>query len=353
MADLRITVPDGGSFTVPRTHTYGELRHSLRESVTGVDDFVICEGDSDQAVSDEQAISSDVDSVAFKNLTIRVQDRGQIYTVEDVPANSSIQDFLAKFEQKHVKLDYVTIGGKKLDFRRTLREQDIKHNTLINGLLRVVIRDKDIENEVSVNISDHEKVSLLKKQYEMATSRILPKDSVLYMETEPEDGGETVENKLNDETTIYESGIKEDATLMLKTPAFTIKIKEKDEKNHPQLVEIKVRDEYTIRQVKALYSKALSEDAKTELEGLVENDKLIFKTDQLDDDKKVFQYRISENNILTVDREDVTSVKTTYMCADCGSLVLLNKNDIVRCRECGYRIVYKQRTTRPCQYLAR
>jgi len=69
--------------------------------------------------------------------------------------------------------------------------------------------------------------------------------------------------------------------------------------------------------------------------------------------KKVFQYRIAEGNVLTVDREDVTSVKTTYMCADCGSLVLLNKNDIVRCRECGYRIVYKQRTTRPCQYLAR
>lgn len=181
--------------------------------------------------------------------------------------------------------------------------------------------------------------------YERVAQRTLPRDSTLYMDADGE------EVKLPDEKTIYDSGIKDDGTLLLKTPAFKIKIREKDEKKGMQ--DIIIRDEMTIRQVKGLYSKALSEDAKTELEGLVENDKLIFNKDQLDDDKKVFQYRITEGHILIVDREDVAAVHTTYLCADCGSIVRLSKNDLVRCRECGYRIVYKQRTTRACQYLAR
>jgi DNA-directed RNA polymerase subunit RPC12/RpoP len=35
-----------------------------------------------------------------------------------------------------------------------------------------------------------------------------------------------------------------------------------------------------------------------------------------------------------------------YIVLDCGSDVKLKKSDMVRCRECGYRIVYKKRTIR-------
>jgi DNA-directed RNA polymerase I, II, and III subunit RPABC4 len=42
-----------------------------------------------------------------------------------------------------------------------------------------------------------------------------------------------------------------------------------------------------------------------------------------------------------------------YLCADCGSDVTLKREDLVRCRVCGYRVVYKQRTTLVCQYVAR
>eukprot|EP00823_Brevimastigomonas_motovehiculus_P008338 TRINITY_DN7624_c0_g1_i1.p2 TRINITY_DN7624_c0_g1~~TRINITY_DN7624_c0_g1_i1.p2 ORF type:complete len:110 (+),score=39.03 TRINITY_DN7624_c0_g1_i1:114-443(+) len=48
-----------------------------------------------------------------------------------------------------------------------------------------------------------------------------------------------------------------------------------------------------------------------------------------------------------------TSIYQTYTCGECGSDVKLKKDDQVRCHECFCRIVYKKRTTKPCQYLAR
>lgn len=35
-----------------------------------------------------------------------------------------------------------------------------------------------------------------------------------------------------------------------------------------------------------------------------------------------------------------------YLCANCATGVTLNKSDPVRCKECGHRVLYKQRTTR-------
>ncbi|KAK6363733.1 DNA-directed RNA polymerase core subunit rpc10 [Orbilia blumenaviensis] len=46
-----------------------------------------------------------------------------------------------------------------------------------------------------------------------------------------------------------------------------------------------------------------------------------------------------------------TSMK--YLCADCGKSVTLNKADPIRCKECGFRILYKERTKRMVQFEAR
>lgn len=43
----------------------------------------------------------------------------------------------------------------------------------------------------------------------------------------------------------------------------------------------------------------------------------------------------------------------TYECADCAKPVKLKPNDAIACHECGCRIVYKPRTSKPIQYLAR
>lgn len=44
---------------------------------------------------------------------------------------------------------------------------------------------------------------------------------------------------------------------------------------------------------------------------------------------------------------------TAYICGDCGTENTLKPGDVIRCRECGYRILYKKRTKRVVQYEAR
>lgn len=37
---------------------------------------------------------------------------------------------------------------------------------------------------------------------------------------------------------------------------------------------------------------------------------------------------------------------TQYMCGECSSKVQLKKGDPLRCKECGHRVLYKERTKR-------
>jgi DNA-directed RNA polymerase I, II, and III subunit RPABC4 len=42
-----------------------------------------------------------------------------------------------------------------------------------------------------------------------------------------------------------------------------------------------------------------------------------------------------------------------YICGDCGHKNKLKHGDTIRCRSCGYRILYKARTKHIVQYEAR
>ncbi|OIR58643.1 MAG: DNA-directed RNA polymerases I, II, and III subunit RPABC4 [Amphiamblys sp. WSBS2006] len=44
---------------------------------------------------------------------------------------------------------------------------------------------------------------------------------------------------------------------------------------------------------------------------------------------------------------------TTYICGDCGMENELRMKDVIRCQNCGYRIMFKKRTTRIVQFEAR
>lgn len=43
--------------------------------------------------------------------------------------------------------------------------------------------------------------------------------------------------------------------------------------------------------------------------------------------------------------EDVTRA-VQYSCGDCDAKVVLKKGDPIRCKECGHRVLYKERTNR-------
>jgi len=42
-----------------------------------------------------------------------------------------------------------------------------------------------------------------------------------------------------------------------------------------------------------------------------------------------------------------------YLCGDCNSKVSLKRGDPIRCKECGHRVLYKERTKRMVQFEAR
>ncbi|KAF2496239.1 hypothetical protein BU16DRAFT_526747 [Lophium mytilinum] len=42
-----------------------------------------------------------------------------------------------------------------------------------------------------------------------------------------------------------------------------------------------------------------------------------------------------------------------YTCGDCNAAVSLKRGEPIRCRSCGHRVLYKQRTNRMVQFEAR
>lgn len=47
------------------------------------------------------------------------------------------------------------------------------------------------------------------------------------------------------------------------------------------------------------------------------------------------------------------TANVAYICGDCGTENTLKQGDVIRCRECGYRILYKKRTNKVVQFEAR
>ena len=43
---------------------------------------------------------------------------------------------------------------------------------------------------------------------------------------------------------------------------------------------------------------------------------------------------------------DESSRPVSYLCGDCDTKVTLKRGDPIRCKECGYRVLYKERTNR-------
>ena len=43
--------------------------------------------------------------------------------------------------------------------------------------------------------------------------------------------------------------------------------------------------------------------------------------------------------------EDTTRA-INYLCGECDAKVILSRGDAIRCKECGYRVLYKERTNR-------
>ncbi|KAJ5221732.1 hypothetical protein PENSTE_c007G06515 [Penicillium steckii] len=49
----------------------------------------------------------------------------------------------------------------------------------------------------------------------------------------------------------------------------------------------------------------------------------------------------------------VDSPSVVYLCGECSARVPLKRGDQIRCKDCGHRVLYKERTKRMVQFEAR
>ena len=54
---------------------------------------------------------------------------------------------------------------------------------------------------------------------------------------------------------------------------------------------------------------------------------------------------IGADDALTAKASDL-GPETQYLCGECNAKVRLRKGDAIRCKECGHRVLYKERTKR-------
>ncbi|OQD72515.1 hypothetical protein PENDEC_c021G05623 [Penicillium decumbens] len=49
----------------------------------------------------------------------------------------------------------------------------------------------------------------------------------------------------------------------------------------------------------------------------------------------------------------IDSPSVVYLCGECSARVALKRGDQIRCKDCGHRVLYKERTKRMVQFEAR
>jgi DNA-directed RNA polymerase I, II, and III subunit RPABC4 len=62
------------------------------------------------------------------------------------------------------------------------------------------------------------------------------------------------------------------------------------------------------------------------------------------------QYQVPAGSAVAIPSRDATfsseGVAINYLCGDCNAKVPLKRGDPIRCKECGHRVLYKERTKR-------
>lgn len=356
--------------------TYGELRASLSmDQIEHLDYCVFWNEQKGVLLKEDQEIHFEQDAdtlvaLKYRSIEVEVHDRGSTHTFK-VPMNCQLAQLKVLYHEtetrKHLMLD-TDLSYKGVDYKdgHTLLDAAIftSGQTLV-GRRRVIVSDLLCDLDTLIEVKDSELLRDVTRDYCVEAKREFHEnfDNNLTGE-EPtlsvEDGKTSQNDTVYQAFEVYHDIVGDDDVdmndnsghvdyaqqlkLLFTTPKFPVTLVDRLDDTSTTIM---VHDSDRIEAVKALFGQ------ESVSEGLVAGDKLMLRNVDLDDRKMVVKYRLNSKTVINIEREDLTQTVTVYICSDCGCDVPLKQKDTVRCRQCGNMIVYKKRTTAPCQHLAR
>jgi len=347
--------------------TYSHLKERLQTQGVAIQAdhyFEVADGDDDDGttrVEDEAApIAFDRRTdLKLRKMEITIREGGQEDVLLSMVSHATIKDVKqAYFQQTNTKLEKLTSHGDDLAEEDTLYKLGLPDGAVLMGRFSVSIRDLFCDTEHLVDVYETDTAERVLRLYEDKSQRRLFRPSLWLNNDEiPRD------------QPIHQSNVAQDSTLDVKTKPFSIDIKyKKDGKEFSK--SFAVADHYTGRMIKDAFSRDTGEVTEP-------GDRLLFDRTILTDDDMLFKAHVVDGSILSYVKEDIVqtfryvcagtcfpvqrltaaayrvSPQTVLLCSSfapapsfqpgCGTDVRLKKLDVVRCRICGYRIVYKTR----------
>jgi DNA-directed RNA polymerase subunit RPC12/RpoP len=391
--------------------TYNDLReYCLRNDMFGSEYWLKQAGKDGKRCLPDEHIDLDNNEIALyiPPVKVRIMHRPLGQTEGGAEDDQLDVDFFHSFDRvlkdwcksTHMQLAALegvewSCQGRRVEMGMTIKNllggahPGLDDDVTIVGKLTVRISDLECDLEHTIEVYDTERIDDVMRRYTIKAKRV---DRLRKIEGDSNKPGarlkigsgeqEGLELSLN--RTVYDCKLSKSkdgpSILLYETDPFEVIIEDETEVK----TRVEVRESDTISKLKNLYSQRILqvapqiemsmsmmedddevEEAKrrSRLVPLTEKDHLTMDTtgkggqmEVLDENKHVFTYQIEPGSRIVVDREDLSQVCTTYMCADCGRDVRLRSGDDVRCRACGHRILYKKRTTdpeMPMQYQAR
>jgi DNA-directed RNA polymerase I, II, and III subunit RPABC4 len=344
---------DLGDPSLSHVTTFGGLRQHIVEEAN-----VDIKGDFALLVDGREVLNEETIEFGDDPLVVVMADRasegaklkvivrqGRVDTELTVPEDCTIAGVRDLYLQQGKKeaLQALSFRGQRLAdetvrVERLAMDVDDGEDVVLAGRMEVHVRDPECDVQTQVDVYEFETLQELREKYLQASRRAFHQGAVFRF-----DGEELEETG----ATLHSLGVRQESSFEYSVPPYRIQIKDTDEQVDGELRELEIQDHFSVQAIKDEYSRQAEE-------GLVDGDVLIFNGERLDDVlREAFRIRLTQGSVVVVEREDTSSQSFFYLCADCGSDVKLKREDPVRCRECGHRILFKRRTDRAVQYLAR
>lgn len=344
--NLQVELSHGGLEVVsvallsPPVRHCGHILKYFQKTHRDVGEFDRISSDSNIVLTKKDKIGTLPNNAKLRirsTIEIKLHHQGAVFPLRMVPIDYVRDLRTAMREQSHddelIECD-LTVRGQVLDDNSLLVDEFLVDGSEVYGIVRVnVIDSASSSMPTTVVLTSHAStLEELEKRYAMNTKRPVHPGSFFEMD------GNALQNP---QKSLFDAEVQDMTELTYVSAAFSVTVKE----GNAEPVQLSVRDHYSAIVVKEVYNMVTGHH-------LTESDAFVFNRNDLDPDKELWEVGIEADSVLHLEREDVTQWHR-YTCADCGSDVKLKRTDIIRCRECGYRIVYKPRSDRPCQYRAR